>query len=68
MYIARSRCVDSVRLTEALLSIDGVLPPVDVVCLGIGPTYTLLVVNRAEVVVKHMIKTNVYLIFGDLRA
>ena len=54
MYIARSRCVDSVRLTEALLSIDGVLPPVDVVCLGMRPTYTLLVVNQVGVVVKYL--------------
>ena len=44
--------------TEALLSIDGVLPFVDVVCLGIGPTYTLLVVNRAEVVVQYFQATN----------
>ena len=64
----RKSCVDFVCLTKAPISVDGVLPLVDVVCLGIGPTYTLLVVNRAEVVVKHMIKTNVYLIFGDLRA
>ena len=39
--------------TEALLSINGVAPPVDAVCLGLGPAYTLLVANRVEVDVKY---------------
>ena len=36
------------------LSIDGVLPLVDVVFLGIGSAYTIFVVNWAEVVVKYL--------------
>ena len=47
-------CVNFVCRTEALLLIDGVVPPIDIVCLGLEPMYTLLVDNRAEVVVKYL--------------
>ena len=43
---------------KALLLIDGVLPPGDIICLGIELVYTLLVANRAEVVVKYLQATN----------
>ena len=39
---------------EAILAIDGVLSPIDVICLGIGPAHTLLVANWAEGVVKYL--------------
>ena len=50
--------VNFMRLTEALLSIDGFFYPISVVCLGILPTYTQLVVIPAEVVVKYLRVTN----------
>ena len=51
-------CVDSMRLIEALLSIDGVFPLVNVVILGVEPAYTLLVANWAEEVAKYLRATN----------
>ena len=50
--------VNFMRLTEALLSIDGVLSPIDVICLGIGPAHTLLVANWAEGVGKYLWAAN----------
>ena len=41
----RKSCVDFVCLTKAPISVDGVLPLVDVVFLGIKQVYTLLVVK-----------------------
>ena len=47
-------CVISVCFTVTHSWINGVLPLVDVVSLGSGPTYTLLLVNIAKVVVEHL--------------
>ena len=47
-------CVIFACHIEAILAIDGVLSPVDVVCLGIIMMYTLLMANRAGVVVKYL--------------
>ena len=43
-----------VRLTKPGLWIDGVLTPVNILRLGFGLMYTLLVANRAKVIVKHL--------------
>ena len=53
-YQVERICVISVCHTKARLLIDGVVPPVDVVSLGFGPMYILLVANREEVVVKYL--------------
>ena len=53
-------CVISYCCMEVLLLIDGILPLVDVVRLGIRLTYTLLVKKRAEVVVKYLQATNLH--------
>ena len=53
-----------VSLTEALLWIDVVSPPVEVVSLESEPMYTLLVSNRVKAIVKRR-RVNNLLIFVD---
>ena len=51
--------------TEEPLWIDGVLRPIDVIGVGSGSVYTLLVANRAKVVTLNTFELLTYLTLYD---